>query len=269
MTMNPIKLFLAAGAAVIVLVTIFSTAAVVEQTERGVLTKFGEVQRVLEPGFHVVNPFTQDVHIMDTSVQALVVPGQAYSKDAQIVDFEMVVNFQQNATAVEQIYSDVRLDATQRYVVPRANDAIREVLANYTAQGIIDERGAIPGQVREALTGALVEQGISVQSVTVTNFDFDDAYERAVTNKQVQEQEALTQANITAQEEEKKKQAILQAEAVAEKTRLEVEALTLGGDDIIRKIQAEAQLEAARKWNGQMPTNMYANAPLPFIDIQQ
>lgn len=253
----------------LVIVIMFSTAAQIEETERGVLTQFGEVKEVLDPGFHLINPFTQTVHYMDTSVQALPVDGQAYSKDAQIVDFAIIVNFQQNAEAVEQIYSEVQRDATNRYVIPRANDAIRKILAQYTAQEILDNRGIIPGEVRERLTGELVEDGISVESVSITNFDFDDAYERAVTNKQVQEQEALTQANITAQEEEKKQQAILQAEAVAEKTRLEVQALSLGGDDIIRKIQAEAQLEAARKWNGQLPVNMYGSAPIPLIDVNQ
>lgn len=249
------------------LVILFGTAAQIEQTERGILTQFGEVQRVMEPGFHLVNPFTQNVHIMDTSVQALEIPGQAYSADAQIVDFIMVVNYRQNPDQVEMIYNEVRTDSTNRYVIPRSNDAIRDVIAQYTAQGIIDERGIIPGQVEERLSGLLVEEGISVDSVTITNFDFDDQFERAVTNKQVQEQEALTQANITAQEEEKKKQAILQAEAVAEKTRLEVEALSLGGDEIVEKIIAEAQLEAAKRWNGQLPVNMYGSAPLPLLDV--
>lgn len=267
--MNPFKLIGAAVLVSVILSISFSTAVQVEQTERGVVTKFGAVTGTVDPGFHFVNPFTTDVKIMDVSVKALPIVGQAYSKDSQTVDFDVVVNYQLNAESVESIYNEVQRDAENRYVIPRANDAIRGVLAQYTAQGVVDKRGEIPGMIRQQLTGLLDGTNISVTSVTVTNFDFDDAYEGAVRNKQVQEQQALAQVNITAQEEEKKKQEILRAEALAEKTRLEVTALQAGGDDIIRKIQAEAQLEAAKKWNGQLPVNMYGSAPLPLINVAQ
>lgn len=39
------------------------------------------------------------------------------------------------------------------------------------------------------------------------------------------------------------------------------------GQQIIEKIRAEAQLELAKKWNGQMPVNMYSGSPFPIIDI--
>lgn len=265
--MGAFKAIIAAVVAVIILITVLATATQIEQTERGVVTKFGAVTGTMEPGFHLVNPFTTDVKIMDVSVQALPVQGQAYSKDSQTVDFEVVVNYQLNAESVEAIYNEVQRDVENRYVIPRANDAIRGVLAQYTAQGVVEERGIIPGKIREQLTGLLEGTNISVSSVTVTNFDFDDAYEAAVRNKQVQEQEALAQVNITNQEEQKKQQEILKAEALAEKTRLEVSALQAGGDDIIRKIQAEAELARANKWNGVLPVNVYGSAPLPFLDV--
>ncbi len=261
------KTIFAGVAAVIVLIVVLMTATQIEQTERGVVTKFGEVTGVFDPGFHLVNPFTTDVKIMDTSEQARTIIGQAYSQDSQIIDFEVVVNFQQDPSNVEAIYNKVQLASIERYVMPRANDAIRAVLAEYTAQGIIDNRGVIPGEMKQQLAGLLLPEDIFVSSVTVTNFDFDDKYELAVQNKQVQEQEALAQVNITKQEDEKKKQEILKAEALAEKTRLEVTALQAGGDDIIRKIQAEAELKRAEQWNGVLPVNVYGSAPLPFLDV--
>ena len=49
---------------------------------------------------------------------------------------------------------------------------------------------------------------------------------------------------------------------------LEVEALKLGSD-LIEKILAEAQLEAAKKWNGVLPTHMYGSAPILLLNISQ
>jgi len=179
------------------------------------------------------------------------------------------VNYKLSPASVRSVYEDVRTDWKERYVFPRISDAVKNVISKYTAQGIIENRGVIPQEIRAELNTQLEENGIIISKVSVTNFDFDDAYEAAVQKKQVQEQEALAQANITAQEEEKKKQEILKAEALAEKTRLEVQALSMSnGSQIIEKIRAEAQLEAAKRWNGQLPNNMYGSAPIPMIGIQ-
>lgn len=251
------------------LVIIMMSATVIDQTERGVLTRFGEIQTTLEPGFHFINPFTQNVHKIDVTVQALAIAELAYSRDTQVVEISTTINYQINSNEVAKVYEEVRKDAENRYVLPRSREAIKNAFAKYTAQGIIDNRAQLTGEIRSALIEELSPLGITVQNISITNLDFDDAYELAVQRKQVQEQEALAQENITKQEEEKKKQEILKAEALAEKTRLEVGALAAGGDDIIRKIQAEAQLEAARKWNGQLPVNMYGSAPLPLINVVQ
>lgn len=270
-----IKLTLAAVLAFVALFFIAKSATTVDQTERGILVTFGEVQEVLEPGLHFVNPFTSDVYKFDVTVQALQVNELAYSKDSQIVGAQATVNYRVDVTQIAKVWEDVRRDGETRYVAPRSNEAIKNVLAKYTAQEIIENRETLSSTYKENLVPRLDGTGFIIEDVALENLDFDDAYERAVTNKQVQEQEALTQANITSQEEEKKKQAILQAEALAEKTRLEVEALSLGGDEIIEKILAEAQLEAAKKWNGGVPSTLImgggadaANTPVvPFINV--
>ena len=162
----------------------------------------------------------------------------------------------------------MRREAEIRYVIPRSKDALKEVISAYTAQGIIENRGQLTIEIKNRVAERLSVDGILVQDVSVTNFDFDDLYESAVQAKQVEEQRALGQVNVTKQEEEKKKQEILRAEALAEKTRLEVEALsTSQGGQIIEKIRAEAELEAARRWNGQLPTNLYGSAPLPILNV--
>lgn len=263
------KLWFSAVGLFVTFVFIIMAAVTIEQTERGVVTRFGAITGVLEPGFHIVNPFTTDVHKMDVSVRALPLSELSYSKDGQIITVAAVVNFQVNASQVQQIFGEVRNDYETRYVLPRARESVKEVFSKYTAQGIIDNRGAIPGEITALVAGDLSERGITVSNVVIENLDFDDSYEQAIQNKQVQEQQALAQANITKQEEEKKKQEILKAEALAEKTRLEAQALaSQNGTAVIEKIYAEAALEAAKRWNGTMPTNMYGSAPLPFINVQ-
>jgi regulator of protease activity HflC (stomatin/prohibitin superfamily) len=262
------KLVLAGVVAFIGLIILLMSAVTVEQTERGVLTRFGEVQGTLEPGFHFVNPFTNDVYKMDVSVRALPLTELTYSKDGQIISVNYTVNYQVNSSEVEKIFKEVNNDYEVRYVIPRSKQYLKDVFSKYTAQGVIDNRGVIPAEITALLAADLSGKGITVSNVIIENLDFDDSYEQAIQNKQVQEQQALAQVNITKQEEEKKKQEILKAEALAEKTRLEVQALeTSQGGQIIEKIRAEAQLEAAKRWNGVLPVNMYGSAPIPLINL--
>lgn len=270
-----IKLVIAAVVAFVALFFIVGSATVIDQTERGVLTRFGEVQQVLEPGLHFVNPFTSDVHKLDVTVQSLIIEELAYSQDSQVVAVTATVNYQIDPAKVAEVWQEVRKDVETPYVIPRSAESVKNVIAKYTAQGIIENREALSGAFRENLAPRLDNTGVILKDVAINNFDFDDKYEAAVQDKQVQEQLALAEENKTAQEEERKKQEILKAEALAEKTRLEVQALNTGGNEIIEKILAEAQLEAAKRWNGQGPSTLImgtegdnGNLPiLPYMNV--
>jgi regulator of protease activity HflC (stomatin/prohibitin superfamily) len=270
MTSAGLKTILISVMVFIGFIVILSTATTVDEQEIGVVTKFGKVEGTIDAGFHFINPLTTNVVKMSLEVEALPLEELAYSKDAQIVGVQALVNYRLVRADAVKVFTDVRQDYESRYVLPEARDAIKAVLSTYTAQELIDSRSGIPLEVKERLNSEVSEYGIEITNVAIENFDFDDEYERAVTNKQVQEQEALTQANYTAQEEEKKKQQILIAEAQAEKTRLEAQALaSQSGSAVIEKIYAEAQLELAKNWNGQMPTHMYSGSPFPIINTPE
>lgn len=265
---SPIKLVVGAIVVFVGLIVILMSAITIDEQELGVVTKFGKVEGTVDAGFHLVNPLTTNVTKMSLEVEALPIDELAYSKDSQIVGAQVVVNYRLVRADVVKVFTEVRKEYESRYVLPESKDAIKAILASYTAQQLIENRGGLAIEIKARLQEEVTDKGIEIVNVAIENFDFDDAYERAVTNKQVQEQEALTQANITKQEEEKKQQEILKAEALAEKTRLEAQALaSQEGKAVIEKIYAEAQLELAKRWNGQMPTHMYAGSPFPLVDV--
>jgi regulator of protease activity HflC (stomatin/prohibitin superfamily) len=252
------------------LVMVVTPFTVVTQTERAVILHWGVVDRVLQPGIHWVTPIAESVQDIDVSVQALEIKELAYSKDGQTIEIAATINYQIDPLYVDSLYKEVRKDAEERYVMPKSKNSIKTVISRYTAQGIIDNRGNISTEVQKAIEQDLAANYILVKNVSVTNYDFDDKYEAAIADKQVQEQQALAQANITKQEEEKKKQEILKAEALAETSRLQAEALaSSNGEKVIAKIYAEAALEQARQWDGKLPTNVYTGAPLPILNVTQ
>ncbi len=249
--------------------------AIVGATERGVVLRWGVIDRVLDPGFHWKSPIAEDVETMDVSVQALELSELAYTSDGQTLTIGVTVNYQLDTLKIQDLYAEVRQEAEQRYVRPKVSNALKGVVANYSAQEFLENRGRVPTEIMQALEADLKVNNILVKNVAMTNFDFDDKYEAAISEKQVQEQLALAQVNITRQEEEKKKQEILKAEALSEKTRLEAAALaSQNGEKVVAKIYAEAALEAAKKWNGQSPTTVVTggtdgNIPLfPYMQVK-
>lgn len=268
--MNSVKLVAGAIGVFIAIYFFFSFAITIDEQELGVVTKFGKVDGTVDAGFHFVNPFTTDVTKMSLEVEALSLDELTYSKDSQIVGAKVMVNYRLVRADVVKIFTEVRREYESRYVLPESKDAIKAIISKYTAQQLIENRGGLAIEVKARLQEEVSDKGIEIVNVAIENFDFDDAYEKAVQNKQVQEQQALAQVNITKQEEEKKKQEILKAEALAEKTRLEAEALaSQNGNAVIEKIYAEAQLEMAKRWSGVMPTHMYSGTPFPIVNTPE
>ncbi len=250
------------------LIIIFGSFSIVGPQQSGIVVRTGSINRSIDSGMALKFPILESVVKIDMSTIALPVTELAYSKDGQIISMEATIQYAVEPSSVTPIYREFKKDYEARLILPRVKEAIKTVTSNYTAQGIIDNRAKISSEIQIAVLGGLEGRGFQISGVALTNIDFDDAYEAAIKNKQVQEQQALAQVNITKQEDEKKKQEILKAEALSEKTRLEAVALqSAQGEKLIEKIYAEAALEAAKKWNGVLPTQMIPGGTLPFINL--
>lgn len=240
----------------------------IDEGEMGVVLRFNKVDRVMEPGFHWKTPVVEKVVVYDVRTQKLEVPASAASKDLQIVKATVAMQYNVIPTEVSVLYAEVGKNYDSVIIAPAVQDVLKATTALFNAEELITKRVEVKAAAEVALKERLAEGHIFVSNVDIVNFDFSEEFNAAIEQKQVQEQEALKEVNITRQEEEKKKQAILQAEAVAQKTRLEAQALSINAN-IIDKILAEAKLEAAKNWNGVLPTHMYGSAPIPLVNITQ
>jgi len=252
----------------ILLWAILGSFFVVSPQEEAIIVRLGSISRTVSSGLNFKMPFIDSVVKMDVSTKALPVDELAYSKDGQTVQFQLTANYSLKNDSVESVYREFKRAHENTLIIPSIKEAIKSIAAKYTAQGLIDNRSKLPIDMKDEFTKLVATRGFNVSAVSLTNLDFDDVYESAIRNKQVKEQQALEQVNITKQEDEKKKQGILKAEALAEKTRLEAVALqSAQGEKLIDKLYAEAALEAARKWNGQLPQQMIPGGTLPFINL--
>ncbi len=268
------------GAAVLAFVFVaFSCFEIVDPGFRGVKTTFGEVdQQVYDEGFHMKWPW-QSITEIGVKQQLVTEEVSAASSDLQTVFTEIAVNYYPIYTSVPTLYQTVGQSREGWVTVlldPAINEVTKAVAARFTAEDLIRRRADAKKQITAEIVERMVGAGLAVVDVSIKNFRFGKAFERAIESKQVAEQNSqrakneLEKARIDAQQEvahaEANKQSrILAAEANAEEIRIQSEA---DAERIARlsAVQAAAhkllgasvndrslRVRFLEKWNGVLP----------------
>lgn len=243
--------------AIILLCSAFYT---IKSTERGVLSTFGKYhESSITDGLHVKIPFIQSVKKVNIQQKKFDGVENSYTRDVQTSEVNYTINYDLNRENVYNLIKNVGDDYHNRIVVPFIRSAVKEVFGNYAATEIVENRDKVRRDI-EALLRRTVDSNyfINIQ-FQITDIDFDDAFETAIKEKQVAEQQALKAKNVTVQVEEKAKQVKIAAEAEAEAMRIKAQAL--------ERNPKLVEYEAVQKWDGKMPTYMMGNS-MPLINLK-
>jgi regulator of protease activity HflC (stomatin/prohibitin superfamily) len=174
------------------------------------------------------------------------------------------------------------------YVQTATQEIVKAVTAKYTAPDLIAQRARVSSDINSALREKLALYGAQVINIDMRNFSFSDSYMHAINEKVTQEQLRLGAENKlkTVEAEQKQKVAIAEAEANARKAqadgeayanltiaKAQAEALRVQNDalskakDVLELRRIEVEKIKAEKWNGTLPTAIYAGAPIPFLNV--
>lgn len=258
-------------AALFGIILLFSSFAVVDSGERGVVVRMGKVTgRILEEGFTQKKPFVERVVEMNVKTQLVKVEAGAASKDLQDVDLLVALNYRLDAAKVDNIYQQVRKDYKTVWIMPALLESIKAVAAEYTAEEIVTKRNEASLKMSAAVSKKLEERGIIVEAFSLTNIQYSASFTKAIEAKVTAEQDALAAENKLAQVEFEAQQRsaaakgvadalLIQAEAKAKAIEIETEALKRGGNEII-------ELRAIERWDGVLPT--ITSGATPFVNIK-
>lgn len=247
---------------VIVLALILNPFVIITAGHRGVVQTWGAVSdKVLMEGIHWRTPIAQSVVKMDVRTVKYEAEALAYSKDIQTVDAKLALNYHLNADRVNKVYQEIGKDYESRIINPAMQESLKAVSAKFTAQELIEKREQVKDEVKGQLAERLSVRNIVVDELSIVNFDFSPEYERAVEEKQVAQQDALTAKNKLEQVKYEAEQRIATATAEAKAIQIQAEAITqTGGAEYVN-------LKAVEKWNGILPTQMIPGGALPFINL--
>lgn len=256
--------YLAAGIiAFIIAICVLSGAFYkVDEGSRGIILRSGQISSIATPGLGMKLPFFDKVVQVNTRTQKITAKTIGQSRDNQIVNMAIVVNYHYDADKLGTIYSKYGFDLGDKVITPRVEEIAKAVIASFSASTMISERKDVKSMVDVALRKELSKYDVVVESVMITSFAFNDSYQEAIEATQIAEQGVL---KATQELEIAKKTAqrdIEIARGNAEAARITAESLrTQGGEEYVR-------LEAVKKWDGRLPTYMSPGAPTPFVNIK-
>lgn len=228
----------------------------------GVVKVFGAVKDIVGPGVHYRFWMINSVDIYDTKTREIELEFQAYSKDAQTITGKLAVQYQiqqENALSIARQYGGLRAleQKLQAVILERA----KSVFSDKGAMTIIETRSTLSNEIGKRIETVTGQYFVTVTTVALADFSFNDAFENAVEQKMVAEQEKL-RANYD------KEKAIIKAEeqlAVAEREAQAVVQKANGDSEALRIMRAawstsstevkDAMLRQTfyEKWNGVLP----------------
>lgn len=237
------KIAIAGAGVVALLVLLFSCLRTVGAGEVGIVTRFGEVNRVAESGLSIKIPFIEGMTKMETRVQKQEVKTDAATKDLQEVNGSIAVNFTLTNENALRVYKELGVNYAETVISPILHESFKQGVSGYTAEQLMANRTEVKVTIQEMLEQRLESYGITVVDANLTDLNFSAEFNAAIEQKAVMQQEAerakqeLEKVKIEAEAK------VAQAKAEAEAQRLQQETLT---DNMIKKMVVE-------RWNGELP----------------
>ncbi len=284
---------------IIFLMTYFT----VDQNEMTVVTRFGEMQYVADPGLHFKMPFVNSTTAYRTDIQSIA-PNAAvntYTVDNQEVDVIFTIFYRVPPTKVAYIFANNR--DYQSRIMSLAVDRLKAAMGQVNVQLVAEKRGALRDTIKATLEHDLEPMGVEVTDFQLTDMQYTQAYRQAINNAAVQKAN-VESAEYNRQAAEKaalqaKVQAIGLADAARENARgeadarvlnakasadarllqatAEAKAIQLQGEAQATAIKAQAdalaanknlvELRKAEKWDGKLPVQMLSSVT-PFMSFE-
>lgn len=235
--------------ALLILIPGIGVWTIVDAGNVGVVTNFGAVNRVVNPGFVLKVPFIESVYSMETRTQKEQVEALAASKDLQQVTSTIALNYHLRGEKAVYVYQNIGQDYVDRIIAPAMQEAFKSTTSQFTASDLIGRREEVKNIAFTQLRDRLAKYDIVVDDFNIVNFAFSQEFNAAIEQKTIAEQNK-EKAQIEAQT------AMIQAKGQADAQKILKDSGGLSA--------AYLQFLAIQKWDGKLPN---ATSGVPFIQI--
>jgi len=275
--------------ALLVLVVVLWPFYSVPTGSRGVVTQFGKIVGIENEGLAVLPPWQKLSNFSIRAERADIENAEGSTSDTQPVKVSLTVRYSIATDRVAEVFEKYSHDGNlSSYVQTATQEIFKAVTAKYSAPDLIAQRAKVSSDINLALREKLALYGAQVINIDMRNFSFSDSYMHAINDKVTQEQLRLAAENKlkTVEAEQKQKVAVAEAEAGARKAQADGEAYAnlkiataqaealrvqnaalAQNKDVLELRRIEVERTKAERWNGALPTSIYAGAPIPFLNV--
>ena len=266
LSFDPARKLQVLGIVVGIGVIIFSQAFVIIPTGyTGVRTTLGQIDNITVPnGFNWKIPLIQSIRKVNNKQQDITITDQIWSESSEQVQLyysDITITYQINPEKSAWIYANVSNYEDSLITGSIISSAIKTsskqvTAAEATNRGVIEP--IAKEEVQKALDEKYGENVVLVNKITISDANFEDAYNQAIADRQtaqlayekqqIENKQAVEKAAADA--EVKKTQAEADAQATIIKAESEAKANQMLEESLSDNILKEMYIE---KWNGEMP----------------
>lgn len=255
---------------------------------RGVVTQFGKIVDVEDEGLVFLPPWKKLSTFSIRAEMADIEGAEGSTSDTQPVRVSMTIRYSISTNKVSEVFEKYSHNGDlSSYVQTAAQEVFKAVTAKYSAPDLISKRAIVSSDIVSAMRSKLSIYGAQIISIDMRGFSFSPSYMAAINEKVTQEQLRLGAENKlkTVESEQKQKVAIAEAEAnalraeadgkayanlaiakaQAESLKLQNSALSQS-KEVLELRRIEVEKTKAEKWDGALPSSIYAGTPIPFLN---
>ena len=235
-----------AAASLLALSIALGSWTIIETGEKGVVLRLGKYSETLSEGLNFKIPIVDKVVKLNIRDVNLSVEAEVSSGDMQTIKVQTSLIYALEPNSVGKIYQKYNVNYENILLKPLLLESINSVVANYPIESFVEKRAEISSKINSSFSEQVAGTGIKVKSLLITNHDFSDDFNKAIEDKKIAEQGALT------------------AKFTLERMKLEAEAQKVKQASLSPLVLQEM---AINKWNGQLP-QYFSGDQLPFLTIK-
>ena len=246
MGLNGLKLAGIVLLAIVGISFVGSGFSVIDTGERGVVLRLGKYSGTMDEGLNFKAPMIDRVVKLPVRDMKYAAKMEVSSSDMQTIAVEESLVYALDPQKVGEIYQKYGEKYEEILVKPTLAEITNSVIAAYPIEQFVEKRSEISDKINNAFMDKVKDNGIIVKSLSLTNHDFSDEYNKAIEAKKVAEQGAL-------------------------KAKYDLERVTLEAEAQLKKQKSLNEMvlreKAIDKWDGKLP-QYYSGDSLPFISAK-
>ncbi len=226
---------------ILALVFIFKIYIIVEPGERAVIFNkaTGNLRITPGEGFYLLIPLVEEPTVYDVKVKTYTMSSisyegevrgddslQALTADGQNVYLDISVRFHPDEKKLIDLHKKIGKDYINKVIRPQVRSIGRLVVSEFPVVDVYSgQRKKIQDRIAQELKKTFEENYIVLNEVLLRNVRFTDAFQKAIENKQIAQQEAQRMEYVLKKQKMEKERKIIEAQGEAEAIRLKGKAL--------------------------------------------